>query len=160
VAFRYRDRPRRLRPYGILLRDGQWYVTGLDLDRDELRTFRLDRVEGEPTVDRATTFQRPDDFDPRQVLADAPWRFEGEQPVEALVEVRGPSAWWVARDLGPDAVVERRPDGALVVRLQVSYRAGFRNWLLGLLDDATVLEPAELRDDVAEWVRAVAAEVA
>jgi proteasome accessory factor B len=152
VVFRHRDRERRLHPYGILLRDGHWYVSGHDLDRDEIRTFRIDRIEGEPDVDRSTTFPRPEGFDARRALADDPWRFEGDEPVDALVEVHGSQAWWVLHDLGADALQERRPDGSIVVRLRVTHRGGFRNWLMGLLDDAVVLEPPELRDDVRAWL--------
>jgi proteasome accessory factor B len=155
VAFRHRDRERRLHPYGILFRDGQWYVSGHDLDRDEPRTFRIDRIEGDPVVDRSVTFERPEGFDARRALEGDPWRFEGEEPVDALVEVHGTQAWWVLHELGADALEERRPDGSIVVRMRVSHRLGFRNWLLGLLDDAVVLAPPELRADVRSWLAPV-----
>lgn len=49
VAIRYTDRrgrrsERPLHAYGIVGHQGSWYVTGLDVDLGEERTFRLDRI--------------------------------------------------------------------------------------------------------------------
>ncbi len=60
----WRGRPteRRLDPYGLVLHTGRWYVTGHDHARDEIRTFRLDRIgEVQPT---GATFEAPAGFDP------------------------------------------------------------------------------------------------
>ena len=45
VGFTYRGGPRRLDPYGIIFRNGHWYVVGFDPDRDAIRAFRADRIE-------------------------------------------------------------------------------------------------------------------
>ena len=44
VEFRYNDVDRRVEPWGLLLRNGYWYLIGLDLGRGERRTFRIDRI--------------------------------------------------------------------------------------------------------------------
>ncbi len=36
--------PRRVEPHHLVARGGRWYLLGFDLDRDDWRTFRLDRV--------------------------------------------------------------------------------------------------------------------
>ncbi|MGH3850585.1 MAG: helix-turn-helix transcriptional regulator, partial [Pseudonocardiaceae bacterium] len=43
VGFDYRGRSRRIDPYRLSFRNGQWYLLGLDNSRDEQRWFRLDR---------------------------------------------------------------------------------------------------------------------
>jgi proteasome accessory factor B len=58
--------------------------------------------------------------------------------------------------LGESAVVERRPDGSVSVRLPVVNRSAFRTWVLDLLDHAEVLGPDELRDDLVAWLEAMA----
>ena len=45
VEFEYRGTLRRLDPYGLLLRGGFWYVVGHDHGHDELRTYRVDRID-------------------------------------------------------------------------------------------------------------------
>lgn len=44
---------RRLEPYRVLSVDGRWYLFAWDLDREDWRTFRLDRM----LAARATTFR-------------------------------------------------------------------------------------------------------
>lgn len=37
--------PRQVEPHHVVARRGRWYLVGWDLDRDDWRTFRLDRIE-------------------------------------------------------------------------------------------------------------------
>src|SRR5205814_2792063 len=144
VTFTYRGGPRRLDPYGILFRNGHWYAVGFDADREAIRAFRADRIESEVEAGRGGAFERPEGFDPASALRDEPWRFGDEEPVEALVLVAPTQAGWVEADLGGQAVVERREDGAVVVRMAVTNRDAFRSYVLGLLDHAEVLAPPAL----------------
>jgi proteasome accessory factor B len=156
VTFGYRGGPRRLDPYGILFRNGHWYVVGYDCDRDAIRAFRADRIESAIEAGPGGAFERPDPFDPGSALRDEPWRFGDEEPVEALVLVSATQAAWVEADVGAQAVAERRDDGSIVVRLAVTNREAFRSFVLGLLDHAEVLSPPELRADMVAWLTALA----
>jgi len=53
--------------------------------------------------------------------------------------------------------VEERPDGSILVRVPCGNLPAFRSWVLGLLDDAVVIGPPEVRDDVTHWLAAIAA---
>ena len=156
VAFTYRGGPRRLDPYGILFRNGHWYVVGFVADRDAIRAFRADRIESGIEAGPGGAFERPDPFDPGSALRDEPWRFGDEEPVEARVAVSATQAGWVEADLGAQAVAERRDDGSIVVRMAVTNREAFRSFVIGLLDHAEVLAPPELRADMVAWLTAMA----
>ncbi|HVW35318.1 MAG TPA: WYL domain-containing protein [Acidimicrobiia bacterium] len=156
AAFTYRGGPRRLDPYGILFRNGHWYVVGNDPDRGAIRAFRADRIESAIETGPGGTFERPEGFDPGSALRDEPWRFGDEEPVEALVRVSPTQAGWVEADLGRGAVAERGDDGSVVFRLAVTNREAFRSFVLGLLDHAEVLAPPELRADMVEWLATLA----
>ena len=158
VGFTYRGGPRRLDPYGIIFRNGHWYVVGFDPDRAAIRAFRADRIESGIEPGPAGAFERPDGFEAASALRDEPWRFGDEEPVEALVLVSATQAAWVEADLGPQAVAERRDDGSVVVKLAVTNREAFRSFVLGLLDHAEVLAPAELRADMVAWLTDCAAQ--
>src|SRR5690606_35578286 len=73
VTFGYHGRPRTVDPYGLLLRNGFWYVLGRDHGHDEQRTYRVDRIEGDAAiVGGDAAFERPEGFDPRDAFpADA-----------------------------------------------------------------------------------------
>ncbi len=153
VTFEYRGRSRRIDPHRLDLRRGRWYLQGLDHDVGELRTYRLDRVEGGITLDHSQTFEVPEPAVPGAWRE--PWELGEEAPLVARVRIDGPPAPAVAALLGPDAVREHDGD-AVVVELEVAHRDGFRSFVLGLLDHAEVLEPPELRDEVVHWLEELA----
>lgn len=68
ISFVYIDKDllrhtRRLHPFGIGNRGGRWYLVGRDLDKNEERTFRLDRIEGEVIIrGEFKAFEVPSEF--------------------------------------------------------------------------------------------------
>jgi proteasome accessory factor B len=60
---------RRVNPYRILFWNDFWYLIGFDLDRNEIRLFKLSRIVSEITAaKKKKTFEIPQDFDPKQYL--------------------------------------------------------------------------------------------
>ena len=60
VAFDYHGTARHVDPYGVLLRNGFWYVLGREHEADQQRTYRVDRIEGVPTAaGDEHAFERP-----------------------------------------------------------------------------------------------------
>lgn len=54
---------RRLHLFGISSRSGHWYLTGNDVDRGEIRTYRIDRITSKISVGKkSAVYQIPDDF--------------------------------------------------------------------------------------------------
>ena len=157
VTFSYRGSVRHLDPYGVVLRFGHWYVVGHDRDRDAPRAFRVDRLDAEPELGPDGGFEPPDAVDPAEYVRADPLTYGEDQPVDAHVLVDAPRAGWVVDQLGEEAVVERRPDGGIVVSLPVVNRAAFRSWVVDLLDHTEVLSPPELRADMVAWLDTVAA---
>jgi proteasome accessory factor B len=155
VSFHYHGRRRRLDPYGLLTRDGFWYVIGHEHERGEQRTYRVDRIEGHVEAGSPDAFAVPDDFDVRTAMARDP-KAIGAEPAQALVLVDGVRAAKVERETGADAVTERRPDGAIVVRVPAGNPDAFRSWVLGLGEHAVVLGPPEVRAAMVTWLSAMA----
>lgn len=164
ATFDYRGRTRRLRPYGLLSRDGFWYVVGHDVEAGERRTFRVDRIErARVRLGDAGAFERPEGFrpadafpaDPKLLAASAD---AATEVANAVVLVDAPRARVVGAELGESAVLERRRDGSVLVSVPCTNREAFRSWLLGLVEHAEVLEPAEVRAEVVAWLRTIAGE--
>jgi predicted DNA-binding transcriptional regulator YafY len=156
VAFDYRGTPRQLDPYGLLLRTGFWYVVGRDHLHDELRTFRVDRIEGGVTLHEGETFERPVGYDLRTAFPVDPKELGGaDGGAVAVVRVDADRASGVVRELGAERVIARHPGGAVDVEVPCANVAAFRSWVLGLLDRAEVLGPAGVRAAVVEWLTAM-----
>jgi predicted DNA-binding transcriptional regulator YafY len=154
VRFAYKDEQRRVDPYRLDYQRGRWYLTGYDHLRRAERVFRLDRFESRIEALDGPRFDRPSTAVPGGPME--PWQLGEGDPVEARVLVDAPQAPWIVQHLGPEAVVEERADGSVVVAMTVTNRDNLRSFVLGFLDHAEVLDPPELRDDVVAWLRKVA----
>jgi proteasome accessory factor B len=156
LCFRYDGVDRVLEPWGVLCRDGFWYVPGFDRTRADQRTFRVDRIDGEVEVgDERDAFEPPAGFDPHRDIPSLPFELSPDEPTEALVAVDAVYARRVVAEVGEDAVVERPADGGVVVRLAVRNPAGFRSWLFGMLDHARVVGPAPMVESVRAWLTSI-----
>lgn len=161
ATFDYRGTTRTLEPYGLLGRQGNWYVVGRDVTRDEMRTYRVDRVDGSVTLSDDAAFERPDDIDVREAFpADAKLLgLDGGAVPEAEVLVAPARADLVERELGEEHVIARHDDGSILVRVPCANRLAFRSWVLGHLEHAVVVAPPEERSAMIDWLRSLAGEV-
>lgn len=152
VTFMYRGVAREVEPFRLSFRNGHWYLAGLDHTRDDERSFRLDRIDGDVTaIGEVGAFERPPVTGPQP----PPWLLGGDEPVTARLLVDAGQAGWAVSQVDPGAVVERRADGSVVIAVRVTNRAAFRSFVLGFLDHAEILDPPELRADLIEWLEAL-----
>ncbi len=128
-------------PYGLVYRSGFWYTAGYCHLRDDLRTFRLDRIQDVELCDE--TFTRPPDFDClAQVLRAIP-----STPDTWYIDVLLKTTLEEAQRRVPPAfaVLDQEPDW-------VSFRCYVDNldWvayvLAGLSCPVVIRQPLELRD--------------
>jgi proteasome accessory factor BC len=157
AAFAYRSEERRVAPVGLWFRFGHWYLVAWDLDRAAVRTFRVDRIEGEVARGEAGDAVVPEDVnvDVKAALPEEPWDVEGEDRVEMRVRVDGLESRRVTDEVGADKIVERLEDGSIELVLGVSSFASIRTWVLGLLDHVIVLEPTAFREELIAWLDTV-----
>lgn len=60
---------RRVNPLGVSAWRGSWYLVGEDLERDDIRAFKLSRMKsGITRISKAGSFQIPPDFDIKEYL--------------------------------------------------------------------------------------------
>lgn len=161
VRFRYHGlyrgeaTERDVASYALLFRS-DWYLVGHDTLRDDIRVFRISRMEAleEGSED---DYRIPADFDSSGYLRGSPWEM-GEEAAPLPVDVRFefPRSLWVERN-GFGTEVERLPGGAVVRRFEVSQVEPFLRWLLPLEDEARIESPDELRDQLSALAGRVAA---
>ena len=98
---RQEQRERTVNAYALLFDRGQWYVIGLDLDDERIKTFRVSRIRGEIRLAtrRERDFRLAEGFDAEAYRQGPPWQV-GEKKGEAQIEVAGDTAWWVDRLFG------------------------------------------------------------
>ena len=133
------NQKRTLNPYALASRDGFWYFAGMDLDKGAIRTFRLDRVEGEIVVGKKNdSFEIPAGFDLFSHLD------EGISVKLATLDIRKGKAFALRKKAL--SVVEKGEWDQITI--QYGDESTFIDSLLWHLDDVVVIEPSELRESV------------
>jgi proteasome accessory factor C len=157
VKFRYwsiyrdEEEERTLNPFALLPENGSWYVIGHDLERDDIRTFRVSRIRSDIrfATRRERDFRLPPEFDIELYRGRTEWQF-GDIVGEARVHVAPDTAWWVERAYGGDR--NRVEDDVFVTEYASSHLLA--RWILRQDGRAVPLEPSELRRLVVEGARA------
>ena len=156
ASFSYRQTARRVAPAALWFRFGHWYLVAWDLEREAVRTFRVDRIEDTVVLETPGAATLPEGIDIRGSLPDEPWRVEGEDYVVTRIRVDALEGPRIAEEVGSDKVESRCDDGSVIIRLRVAGLPALRSWVLGLLDHAEILEPPEFRAELVAWLTAMA----
>jgi predicted DNA-binding transcriptional regulator YafY len=133
------------------------YLVGYDEERKGRRTFKVERILDATLTPQ--TFEPAADGDEGTGEISAAWDVIADQPIEDVVVRFSPA---VAKRVAetrwhPSQRLEEQPDGSLVWRGRVAGFHEIKIWILGWGADAEVLEPAALRDEVANQMRSGAA---
>lgn len=144
---------RKLRPYLLVQQAGYWYVVAFDNLREAERIFKVERVREARVTEE--TFELPADFDPDPFTSGRIF-MPGQDLQTARIEIRGPAGRAVADTLSPRDVLESTSEHVLI-QMHYANPEWLAAWVLSFGDAATVHEPAELREAVAERGRAVLA---
>jgi proteasome accessory factor BC len=143
---------RKVDPFHLVFRGGQFYLIGHAHERDAVRVFRLSRIQGKVGYASKAEhdFSPPENFDRRDYGQRADWQL-GETRGRAQIFVRDRIAWLIERDFG--AYGELRPakkaDGApgkgSVFETDYASPRELIAWVLRWRQNAQVLGPNELR---------------
>ncbi|MDT0269951.1 WYL domain-containing protein [Streptomyces sp. DSM 44915] len=140
---------RQVEPWALECWHGNWYLSGWDRERRAQRVFRLSRIVGR-VRSRAGEFtaEVPDQIAVREAVA----RFAGEHATaQARIRLRA-GAGYPLRARATRFISR----GVEWDELEIPYGHGLDAWLAEFGPDVLVLEPAELRADVLDRLRAVA----
>jgi proteasome accessory factor B len=160
VSFAYRGAgrseaaPRHLEPWGVVNRNGRWYVVGLDTDRGEQRVFRLSRVDG------PVTFTGPRDAVVVPAGADAraavrAWDFDSPVQRASTLRVRAGAGLGLRRHA--TAAEPAGEPGWDTIQVPYSDSGWWSEHLASFGADVVVLEPADLREAVIGRLKGVLA---
>src|SRR5918998_1493901 len=157
VKFRYwtisrdEESERTVNPYALLPEQGSWYLVGRDLDRDDLRTFRVSRIRGDIrfATRRERDFRAPEDFDATAYRGRQKWQF-GDVVGEAEIELDADTAWWAERMIERGRVVDS------VLHTEYADIGHLSSWVLRQDGRARPLAPPELIADVERSLALVA----
>ncbi|MDP4510150.1 helix-turn-helix transcriptional regulator [Nonomuraea turcica] len=152
LSWRQDQTERDIDPYGVVFHTGRWYLVGHDHLRDDLRTFRIDRIAS--ITPRPQTFATPDGFDPvahlTATLAQGPYRWQVE------VTIHGPLDE-IARRLPHTAVTLTAQPVGVLMQARAERLDGMAHLLASLEWPFTIHSPDELRQTLKDLAGQLAA---
>ena len=142
---------RTVEPYALINGREGWYVFSYDLDREDTRHFRLDRIKRAELSSK--TFEPRPEVDPTADLEG--WPRTGAVPASRVARV------WISPERARwererRAVAEELTDGALIVELPFAGVGWLVREMLKEAGDAAVLEPEDARIAVHDAAKALA----
>ncbi len=148
---------RKVDPYHLVYRGGQFYLIGHSHERGAVRVFRLSRIRGKVSYASKAEhdFTSPEEFDRRDYARRSEWQLGDEQGT-ARIFVRDRIAWLVERDFGIYGEMSTPSKGDATTGKGVVFETSYASprqlvaWVLHWRQNATVLEPAELAHEVTE----------
>ncbi|MEX0972396.1 MAG: WYL domain-containing protein [Solirubrobacterales bacterium] len=148
---------RKVDPYHLVFRSGQFYLIGHAHERDAVRVFRLSRIQGKVGYGSKAEhdFSPPQNFDRRDYGQRADWQL-GEIRGTAKIFVRDRIAWLIERDFGaygelrPARKADDAPGKGSVFETAYASPRELIAWVLRWRQNAEVLEPEELRGEARE----------
>lgn len=164
LHFAYRDSggtdtERRVEPFRLVHAERRWYLVAFDRDRDDWRTFRVDRMGGAWTAGHR--FVRHEEPDAAKLVADGmAIGAYGHVATVVLEASLALAAEEVARTVG---VLEAIDDERTLLRIAANDLDWIARFLAGLPCPFVVVDPPELRGAlrrVARRVRTMAAAAA
>ena len=154
-TFSGEESERELSPHGLVVHSGRWYLAAYDHTRDDLRTFRVDRM-WRTALAEAASLPPPEGFDAvayvSRSLASVPWTWEVEAVLDLPIDAAARRIPATLAELIDD------PEGTLL-RMRVDSLDWMATVLAGLGCDFTIRRPDELRTSVRALAERLAAQV-
>ncbi len=148
---------RKVNPYHLVFRSGQFYLIGYAHEREAVRVFRLSRIQGKVSYSSKAEhdFTTPKDFDRRDYSNRADWQMGDTQGTARIFAGRRVD-WRIERELNGYGRVSPDSEGALgrgpgsVIETDYASSRQLVSWLLGWKANVAVLEPQDLVEQVDE----------
>jgi proteasome accessory factor BC len=141
---------RKVDPYHLLYKGGQFYLIGYSHERDDTRVFRVSRIRGKVGYSSKAEhdFNRPEDFDPRDYAVRTDWQM-GDAIGRARIWLSDRIDWLALRHFGHAGEVTEVDDGVIFETDYANARQ-MVSWVLGLGEHARVEGPPELVEEARE----------
>jgi predicted DNA-binding transcriptional regulator YafY len=139
---------RVLEPYSLSHSRGHWYLVGRDTDKDDVRSFRLERIQA-PIETTSGHYEVPEGFDALERTGMDPWEVGGEESDVATLRFDPALRWWAEQHL--DRVPAKEgPDGSLEVELTFSNVEALLSFVIGFGGAVEIVAPPHARTALLE----------
>ena len=147
ISFLYREKEetRMVEPLQLLFKSQAWYLYGFCRKKQDFRLFKLSRVSQcqilPETFERKTVQLAINKEKVKEELVSLTLKFDKSQAFRVYEEFSGQ--------------IRQDPDGNLLVETEFPKHSSLYSYLLSFLDSVEVLEPLEVRQELAQIVKTI-----
>ena len=145
-----------IHPYALVSQMGTLYVIGFSCKRNEIRTWKLNRITEAECL--KTQFRKPKDFDLDRHRRRGFGVFVfNDEPVQKIrIKVDGSMTRYVQEHHWHETQqFDEQPNGDVIVQFEVVPNKELTSWILKLGQHAEVLEPKSLRKEIEAEIAAM-----
>lgn len=138
---------RCIEPYYLIFRWSSWYVWGWCKKRKDFRLFKLNRMDKTQMSEQLFAKRKPPlpDLSNERI-------FPGTIKIRALFEKE--MKWRLVEEFGPYCF-EEQSDGKLLFQADYTDKEAAISWLLTFGDKVELLEPLEIREEIADIAKRI-----
>jgi predicted DNA-binding transcriptional regulator YafY len=142
---------RKVDPYHLLYKGGQFYLIAHSHEREDLRVFRISRIRGKVGYSSKAEhdFNRPEDFNPREYATRTDWQL-GDSAGRASIWLSDRIDWLALRHFGHAGDVSQAEGGGVIFETNYANARQMVSWVLGLGEHARIEGPPELVEEARE----------
>lgn len=139
---------RVVRPYAVFQYKGCMYLAAYCEYRNSIRQFKLSRIEKYELLDEK--FKKDSNFDIHDYLKNSFGIFRDGKEICFKLKIKYPLAQVIKEKIWAEnqKIRELKSEDAILFTAKVSGITEIKSWILSMGDDAEVLEPEELREEI------------
>lgn len=138
-----------IHPYAFVQHRSALYVIGHSPNHGENRMFKVNRIEAANKT--VFPFEMPEDFDLKATMASAFGVYLGQDEITVKVRFQPAVARYIEESTWhPSQKLVKQRDGSVLAEFELSDSREFKAWVMSFGRQAEVLEPQELRQEIAE----------
>ena len=144
---------RKVDPYGLIFRKGNWTLVGWDHLRGDLRSFVTTRIKSLSMNERrpgTPDYKIPDKFSLKGYQNQQQWELEFHAPISVTIKV---SPHRVPELLPQLQTAKKKNKRDNTFQINVTNRSGLISWVLSQKTDVQVMDPPEIQDEIREVLR-------
>ncbi len=142
-------------PLSFFERNGGLYLFIRSTSYGDIRVLAVERIQSISVMD--STFDYPKDFDPDALLENA-FGIYYDDPITVKVRFPAEQARYIQeRRWAKEQEITNLPDGSIILTMNTSGWYDVKRWILSFGPDAELLEPEEMREELHNAARKMAA---
>ena len=146
--------PYTLSPYNLIWDGDYYYVRGFCDERQEMRNFRIDRIDGRPEILNGLMVMPPNDYDPGKYSKEVFRMFDTDEPEEVVLHCDASVMKSVIDNFGMDVDTTPIDDQHFEARVMVCTSPTFYRWVFGFGGEIKIVGPDKILEEYRQRILA------